>query len=102
MLGLSGHKPQPACKICSRLAGKGWLLMTLQHISKAEMVDDCHSQHRYGRREGAQTWAAAGTFGLPGPAGHDHLDAGHMREERFWRLRVIMPAMSHSTCRQAQ
>lgn len=43
--------------------------------------------------------AGLGTFGLLGPAGHDHLDAWHMCEERLRRLGVVMASMSHRTCK---
>ena len=46
-----------------------------------------------------QSRAGLGTFGLPGPAGHDNLDAGHVGEERLRRLGVVMASMSHRTCK---
>ena len=38
------------------------------------------------------------TFGLFRPAGHNHLDAGDVGEERLWRLGVVVAAMAHRTC----
>lgn len=38
------------------------------------------------------------TLGLLGTAGDDNLDARHMREERLWRLGMVVPAVPHRTC----